>query len=1023
MSRSPLPLVRAVAVVALVSGLGFTLRAEDPPKTGGPETAADIEKKIAELQKKLDELKAKKPPSAPAPRAADGKKALTLADVDTWRSIKAAALSPDGKWFAHRVGAAEGDSDVILRNLGNGKETKFPGGGGFGSATFSLDSKWFAFTYSPSPPKGIFALAPRPKAKTVLVNLSNGEKTEIEGAGSFRFNGEAATHLVYRKIIDTPAASTGPTLPGATPAPAAPSAPNTDLVLRDLAAGTDFVLGNVSEFEFDKKGDYLIMLIDAAGQIGNGVQLREMKTGATHVLDTAKASYRSLSWNDETTAFTVLKSADDPGYDTKAASIVGFTDVGPKATKTVYDPKADKGFPKDMAITGGAAWTDALDGFSFIISERKKKGGETAPAPKDVKKDEAKKDETKKEDTKKTPPSLGSGSGAKPDLVVWHWKDERLQPMQEKQASSDRSTTYTAVYWTKDKKFVRLSDDKMKFVTLSPKQKFAIGRDSKPYEYMSYLNGKLFTDIHVVDPKTGERKKAVEKLVSLFGGGGGGVQNSPTGTHFSYYKNGHFHVYDMAAGKSVNVTEKVGTSFVDTEDDHNFDKPGRQSFGWSRDGKFVLLSDGWDIWKVAADGTAGENLTVNGKTDGIRYRLVGNLEPEFKPGTDLDKPVYVTMYGEWTKKDGFARLGAQNTSNAQPGEDRKVTLARVVETLLWGDAAHGPPLKARKADVFAYTKQTATEYPDYHVTDATFKDSKKVTDANPQQKDYTWTAGTKLVEYKGVGGKRLQGTLHLPAGYEEGKKYPTIIYIYEKLSQGTHRYQPPSLSAIGSIYTSNGYAVLMPDITYRLNDPGMSAKECILPALDAAVAMGVVDNDKVALHGHSWGGYQTAFMVTQTDRFKCAIAGAALTDLVSMYSGVYWNVGMSNQPIFESSQGRFTGGYWEQQEAYIRNSPVYHATKVKTPLLLLHNDKDGAVDFTQGVEYYNTLRRLQKPVVMLQYKGENHGLAKPENRKDYAVRMREFFDHHLMGKPAPDWWTEGVPHLKMDEHLKNRPKP
>ena len=236
-----------------------------------------------------------------------------------------------------------------------------------------------------------------------------------------------------------------------------------------------------------------------------------------------------------------------------------------------------------------------------------------------------------------------------------------------------------------------------------------------------------------------------------------------------------------------------------------------------------------------------------------------------------------------------------------------------------------------------------------------------------------------------------------------------------------HGYQAPSTSGFNkSIYTSNGYAVLMPDITYKLNDPGVSAVKCILPALDAAVATGVVDGDKVGLHGHSWGGYQTAFTITQTDRFKAAIAGAPLTDLISMYSSVYWNTGSANQPIFESSQGRFTGGYWEQQEAYIRNSPVFHATKVKTPLLLLHNDKDGAVDWTQGIEYFNTLRRLQKPVVMLQYKGENHGLVKPENRRDYAVRMKEFFDHHLMGKPAPDWWTTGVPHLKLEDHLKNR---
>jgi dipeptidyl aminopeptidase/acylaminoacyl peptidase len=161
-------------------------------------------------------------------------------------------------------------------------------------------------------------------------------------------------------------------------------------------------------------------------------------------------------------------------------------------------------------------------------------------------------------------------------------------------------------------------------------------------------------------------------------------------------------------------------------------------------------------------------------------------------------------------------------------------------------------------------------------------------------------------------------------------------------------------------------------------------------------------------------------LITQTDRFKSAVAGAPLTNLVSMYSSIYWNRGIANGPIFESSQGRFTGPYWDLQDAYVRNSPVYHAKNVTTPLLLLHNDKDGAVDFTQGVEYYNTLRRLEKPVVMLEYKGENHGLARAENRKDYAARMLEFFDHHLKGKPAPDWWKDGVPYLKMSDHLKAR---
>jgi dipeptidyl aminopeptidase/acylaminoacyl peptidase len=282
-----------------------------------------------------------------------------------------------------------------------------------------------------------------------------------------------------------------------------------------------------------------------------------------------------------------------------------------------------------------------------------------------------------------------------------------------------------------------------------------------------------------------------------------------------------------------------------------------------------------------------------------------------------------------------------------------------------------------------------------------------------------------LVDYvpaeKTLKGRKLQGALYLPANYEKGKAYPTIVYIYERLSDGLNRFTAPTANGFNkSVYTSNGYAVLMPDITYKLNDPGRSAVWCVLPALKAAVATGVVDAKRVGLQGHSWGGYQTSFLVTQTNAFAAAVAGAPLTDMVSMYSLIYKNSGSTNQAIFESSQGRFFGGYWDNWEAYFRNSPVFFAKNVQTPLMLLHNDKDGAVDFTQGVEYFNTLRRLGKKVWMLEYLGENHGLAKPANMKDYTLRMREFFDHHLMGKAAPGWLKDGVSRLQMEDHLKER---
>ncbi len=1018
--------LRRLALLGLLAAVATAPAvAQDPPKDKDRQQIAELEKQLADLQKRVADLKKALPPDAPkpdTPKTPPGKKPLTVAETDTWRAIRGAVLSNDGKFFAHRVAPAEGDGEVILRAVADGKETKFPGGGGgFGGLQFSFDSRWFALTVTPYVKAGGTPGAPRPKSKLVLVNTTNGEKTELEGVASFTFSGEAGTHLAYRKATEAPAAPsglpTGPRGPGGPPAPPADAPASaghtgTDLVLRELATGTELVLGNVADFSFDKKGAWLVTVIDAAGQVGNGIQLRDMKSGAVHPIESAKAAYRGLRWNEETTAFVLTKAVDDPGYETKWLSLLGFSDLGPKPTRTAYEPKDDKDFPKDLAISanGGVQWTDAMDAFVFAVAERKKKDEPKKPTPPSTavasgeKKPEgdAEKKEGQPNQPRPTAPAAPTASGPKPDLVIWHWKDDRLQPMQQVQANSDKVVTYAAIYRIKEKKFIRLADDTLRSVTPAAKHKFAIGRDSKPYDYMANLNGQRYADVYVINLATGEKKRALTKSRNLFGA-------SPTGTHFLYYDDGHFFAYDMAAGKGTNITEKVtAASFIDTEDDHNVAKPPRFPVGWSRDGGTVLLSDGWDIWAVKADGSGGTNLTLNGKQSATRYSGVTQFEAEPKPGVDLSKPLFVATYGEWTKKDGLVKLEA----------------GKPAVTLLSGDCSFGQPMKARDADVFAYTRQTTAEYPDYYLTDAAFKDAKKVTDANPQQKDYLWTAGAKLVDYTGTGGKKLQGVLHLPAGYEPGKKYPTVVYIYEKLSQGTHRYSAPSYRGGFSpaIYTSNGYAVFNPDITYRINDPGVSSMECINPAVDAAIATGIVDPARVALHGHSWGGYQTAFAVTQTTRFKCAIAGAPLTDLVSMYSSVYWNTGSANQPIFESSQGRFTGGYWEQQEAYIRNSPVYFAKQVQTPLLLLHNDKDGAVDFTQGVEYYNTLRRLQKPVVMLQYKGENHGLAKPENQKDYAVRMREFFDHHLMGKPAPGWWTEGVPHLKMDDHLKERNK-
>jgi dipeptidyl aminopeptidase/acylaminoacyl peptidase len=992
-----------LAAVALLAAPGRYGRAEGPT-ADRQQQIAELEKQLGELQKKLAELKA-------APATSE-KRPLRMEDAQSWRGVAGATLSHDGQWFAYRVGPVEGDAEVVVRQTRGDKEYKFPAGEGrFGQITFSDDGKWLAFSVpprrtTPTPPTTPPAVRPAAAtAKVTLVNLADGAKVEFEGIRRFAFAGAAANCLALHK---SPAPAGGTTTLGtgqpSGPAAAAPErSSGADLILRDLPSGNELTLGNVSEFAFDKKGEWLALVIDAQGQIGNGVQLRNMKTAALQQLDSGKASYQGLAWTEKGDGLTVLKGVEDKAFKGKLYSVLGFTDLAAAAPhKIIYDPKSDKTFPAGMTVSPNRtpSFSDDLAALFFGIHEVKKVDEKLA-AKDGPPKDDAPKDAP----GRGTRPGPGRSGGAdgraaeKPDLVIWHWNDERLQSQQQVQAGGDQSFNYLCTYRVKEGKFLRLADDPLRQVTVAPKQRWAIGTDDRSYRRQGSLDGKRFQDLFVIDLETGQRRPALSHNRWSFG-------PSPDGTHLLYYEDGHFLTYDLASGQSHRITEGAPLSFVDVEDDHNIDRPPTRPIGWSKDGSAVLLSDYWDVWKFPVHGGPAVNLTGDGKRDGIRYRFRIALDPEEK-GIDLSAPQYFGCFGERTKKSGFARL--------EPGGG--------LTRLCFDDAEIGSLTKARNSDVFLYVRGTEKEYPEYYLTDATFKEGRKLTNTNPQQEKFHWTSGSMLLDYTSAKGDNLQAALLLPANYEKGKSYPTIVYIYERLSDRLHGYVPPTANGFSpAIYTSNGYAVLMPDIRYRVNDPGRSAVWCVLPALEAAVASGVVDRGRVGLHGHSWGGYQTAFLITQSDAFKAAVAGAPLTDLVSMYSSIYWNTGSANQPIFESSQGRFTAGYWEDPDAYIRNSPVYHARNVKTPLLLLHNDKDGAVDWTQGIEYFNTLRRLDKPVVMLQYKGENHGLAKPANQKDYTVRMREFFDHHLLGKDAPAWLKEGVPHLKMDDHLTERSK-
>lgn len=931
-----------------------------------PAAGASVGASVGVSEKKPE---AKAQPSAP--------RAVEIADMAAWKGISSAVISANGLWAAWRISEAEGDANVVVKSLSGKEEYSFPAGQGAGSLEFSDDGAWFAFTAHMSKKEQDAAKkAKKPvQTKVTLVDLKTGKATTVDKVRKFAFANQRGGWIAMHKVMADGAAP-------AAPAPAAPGAPaavakpkGSDLLLKNLKTGVSLNLGNVSEFEFDHQGRYLAYVVDATDKAGNAVVVQTLDSGASQVLDEGEVVYEKLLWNDKGTGFTVLKGIEDKAYLDKLWNALGFRlEANNQFVKTLVDPSKLKDFPADMTISGDAQprWSKDFAWISFGIKDAKKK-------PKDEKKE----------------PEVDE----KVNLVLWHHQDKRLPTQQKVQQDMDKKRSAAALYRVADDKFVRIGDEKLTSVSLPLAGDWALAQDDSEYQRQASMDGRRFSDVYAVNLKNGERRLLTKQASWTFG-------LAYDGRHYLHYEDGHFFSVEMASGKRHNLTAGLNASFINLEDDHNLVKPPVQPFGWSSDSRFVLLSDGWDIWKMPADGGKAVQLTSDGQRDQVRYQRRMVLDQDEK-GIDLSKPQYFSAYGEWTKKAGFLRLEPNGK----------------VKRLAFDDVSYRRLLKAEKADVYLLSKETAIALPDLYVSGEQLSDTRKLTDLVSQEKNYTMGSGAMLVNYVGTDGKKLQGALFLPTNYQAGKAYPTIVYIYEKLSQGLNGYTPPVVGGGGfnrAYYTSHGYAVFNPDITYRLNDPGVSAKESVLPALQAAIATGVVDAKRVGLQGHSWGGYQTAFLVTQTDVFKAASAGAALTNMISMYSLVYKNSGSTNQAIFESSQGRFLGAYNDHWEAYVRNSPVFFAKNVKTPLLMLQNDVDGAVDYTQGVEYFNTLRRAGKDVIMLEYPGENHGLVKKPNQKDYMQRMKEFFDFHLKDKAAPEWLTKGVAWLKMEEHLKER---
>ena len=579
------------------------------------------------------------------------------------------------------------------------------------------------------------------------------------------------------------------------------------------------------------------------------------------------------------------------------------------------------------------------------------------------------------------------------NVEVWTYDEPRLYTVQELDVKDDKKKSYMTLYDFNSDKMIPIGDIDYDFVRYGDEGNgdYAVIGNFTPYQLQSQWTAQLPSDLQRVDLKTGERVKLGTKV-------NGKPALSPKGNYVYGYnrKDSTWFTYNLKTLKYKTLTK--GRQFYNELHDYPDDPYAYGSAGWTEEDDKLLIYDRYDIWAFDPDSGESKNLT-NGRSSKMRYRYLRLYNEE--RSISNSKAWLLGTFNEDNKYGGFASYSPKKEA---------------LKGLVKGPYSYGRPWLAQKdkKERLLFTRQSFTDYPNLWSSNLDFKSPKQITDANPQQKDYNWGTA-EMVEWVSLDGKSLKGMLIKPENFDPNKKYPMIVNFYEKSSDGLYRHRSPTYgrSTINyPFYASRGYLIFNPDVYYRDGYPGESAFNCVIPGVTALIDKGFVDKDNIGVQGHSWGGYQIAYLVTKTDIFKAAESGAPVANMISAYGGIRWWTGLSRQFQYEHTQSRIGGTPWEYPQRYIENSPIFNIDKINTPLLIMHNDADGHVPWYQGIEFFVSLRRLGKPSWFLNYNDEPHWPLKWQNRIDFNIRMSQFFDHYLKGAPKPVWMDRGVPALE-----------
>ncbi len=916
------------------------------------------------------------------------KKTLDHGVYDGWKRVAGQSISRDGKWVVYTVEPQEGDPQLVLYNTAARSYDTIPRGTG---ARISESSDFVLFAIKP-PFAEVKKMkiakkkeADLPKDSLGLYELASGSLTKIARVKSFKLP-EKGTGWVAYQLEQEPAdtskkARKKPSDDTEDQDEDTPKKeePGTSVILRNLVMKKEYAFPFASEYVFSKNGKRFLVattgndstVLPGVFTMNTGKALSDTSRSFIDTLAKGKGKYKNIACDDDGLQAAFAADRDTSKGKQRYYSLLYWSETG-KKTETIADTLTP-GLPKGWLISEHAGVSFSRDGKKIMFG--------TAPVP-------------SPEDT-----TMNDQETAK--LDVWNWQDPHLQPMQLKNLSEEKKRSYLAVIHLKNRRFTQLAAlDRPSIVTgMGGNTETALGLSDLPYRKLVSWDG-LYRDVFVVDMLTGSAKKIMTKVR-------GNPALSPSGRYVVWYaeEDSNWYSYSIAGGRTVRLTGSVPFPLYYELNDVP-DKP--RSYGlmaWTQDDKDVMIYDRYDIWRLDPDGKRPPASVTqgSGRKENIVFRYV-KLDPD-EEYLRSDAEILLEAFSNTDKSSGFSRV--------------KLSGGKAPEKLFMGPFDFSTPVKSRDTEMMILTRSNFRECPDLFTTDRSMSKLDRISNVNPQQSEYSW-GSVELITWIAADGLPIEGLLYKPEDFDPKKKYPLLSYFYERNSDNLNRYYPPSppSSSINiSLYVSNGYVVFVPDIRYQVGYPGKSAYDCVVPGILSLIRAGFIDSSKIGIQGHSWGGYQVTYLVSRSKMFAAAEAGAPVSNMTSAYGGIRWESGMSRMFQYEKTQSRIGATLWENPTLYLENSALFKAPDITTPLLMLHNDADGAVPWYQGIELFVALRRLNKPVWMVNYNGEPHGIRQRKNQKDWAIRMMQFFDHYLKGKPAPAWMAEGIPAVEKGKTL------